>query len=95
MSRHRTLRIRWFRLAIVALFVYFIFLCVGQQSKLSAIDSETRATGQQLEQLKQTNASLMEERDQLNNPAYIEKLAREELGLVKPGETPYMPAKKN
>ncbi|MEN6413360.1 MAG: septum formation initiator family protein [Veillonellales bacterium] len=95
MSRHRKLRIRWFRLTLLALVVYFIFLCVGQQSRLSAINSETRATRQQLEQLQQINDSLAEEREQLNNPAYIEKLAREELGLVKPGETPYIPAKRN
>jgi len=48
-----------------------------------------------MEQLQQINANLNDERTKLNKPTYIEKIAREELGLVKPGEIPYIPAGKN
>ena len=30
-------------------------------------------------------------KNKLNSPAYVEKIAREQLGLVKPGEVPYIP----
>ncbi|NLW07128.1 MAG: hypothetical protein GX039_03975 [Clostridia bacterium] len=35
---------------------------------------------------------LQEQIEQLNDASYIERLAREELGLVKPGETVIIPA---
>lgn len=38
------------------------------------------------ENLQQQNAILREEITLLHSPAYIEKIAREQLGLVKPGE---------
>ncbi|MGI6091976.1 MAG: septum formation initiator family protein [Veillonellaceae bacterium] len=95
MARRRKVRIKWFRLAAIFIFGYFIYLFVGQQNQLSAIESENKAARQRLEQAVQENASLIEERNKLNTPAYIEKLAREELGLVKPGEVPYIPAAKN
>ena len=86
MSRSRKIRIKWFRLAVFFIAGYFLYLIIGQHNQLSAIEAENRAAHQRLEQAKQVNASLVEERNQLNNPAYIEKIAREELGLVKPGE---------
>lgn len=95
MSRRRKIRIKWFRLAVFMIAGYFIYLIVGQQSQLSAIEAENKLTRQRLEQAIQVNAALKEERDKLNTPAYIEKIAREELGLVKPGEVPYIPAAKN
>ncbi|MCX7780141.1 MAG: septum formation initiator family protein [Negativicutes bacterium] len=74
---------------------YFFYVLAGQQLELNAIHRETEASRQKLEQLKQVNASLNEELERLKKPSYIEKLAREELGLVKPGEVPYIPAGKN
>ena len=95
MSRRRKVRIKWFRLAVIFIFGYFIYLIVGQQNQLSAIEYENKAARQRLEQAVQENTALTEERAKLNTPAYIEKIAREELGLVKPGEVPYIPAVKN
>jgi cell division protein FtsL len=74
---------------------YSLYILAGQQVELNAINKEKEAVQQKIEQLQQTNASLNEERSKLNKPSYIEKLAREELGLVKPGEVPYVPAGKN
>lgn len=95
MSRRRKVRIKWFRLATIFVIGYFMYLIIGQQSQLSAIEAENKAARQRLEQAAQVNASLIEERNKLNTPGYIEKIAREELGLVKPGEVPYIPAAKN
>lgn len=95
MPRRRKVRVKWFRVAALFIAGYFVYLIIGQQSQLSVINAENKAAQQRLEQAVKTNAALIEERNQLNNPAYIEKVAREELGLVKPGEVPYIPAGKN
>lgn len=94
MSRPRY-RIRWFRLLLLGMTGYFIYVLAGQQMDLQAISKEKEAARQKLEQLQQANTYLNEERARLAKPAYIEKIAREELGLVKPGEVPYIPAGKN
>jgi len=88
-TRHKY-RIKWFRLITIALSCYFIYLSLGQQSQLNAIGNEAESVRMELAELQQVNAALKEERDALNDRRYVEKLAREELGLVKPGETPYI-----
>jgi cell division protein FtsB len=40
--------------------------------------------------LKQKKEDLLHERDQLNNHGYVEQVARRDLGLVRPGEQPYV-----
>ena len=45
---------------------------------------------QQLQELKQENESLSEQKKLLEDDKHIEGVAREELGLVKPGEVPYV-----
>lgn len=94
MSRPRY-RIRWFRFLLLCMTGYFVYILAGQQMDLQAINKEKEAARQKLEQLQQANTQLIKERGQLAKPAYIEKIAREELGLVKPGEVPYIPAGKN
>lgn len=42
----------------------------------------------QIRILRRENAQLREEIRRLHTPAYIERLAREQLGLVRPGEIP-------
>lgn len=43
-----------------------------------------------LQALEIENARLRERLERLNDPDYVEKLAREQLGLVKPGEISYV-----
>ena len=47
---------------------------------------EADRLARELEQLRRQNMQLREEIRLLNTPEYIERLAREQLGLVKPGE---------
>ena len=58
---------------------------------ICAFEIETAAIRARMQELEQANKALTEEKVKLSNPAYLEKLAREELGLVKPGEVPYIP----
>jgi cell division protein FtsL len=90
MAERQKYRVKWFRLVAIVLIFYFAYLCVSQQSQLNAISKETENVRGQLAQFQQANATLKAEKDALQDPKYIEKVAREELGLVKPGESPYV-----
>lgn len=48
----------------------------AEEAKLQALEAENRELRERLERL--------------NDPDYVEKLAREQLGLVKPGEISYV-----
>ena len=95
MQPRRKIRVRWFRLAAIVVVGYCCYILVNQQLELSAIRQETDATRVKVDQLRQLNKSFADEKVRLSTPAYLEKLAREELGLAKPGEVPYVPAGKN
>lgn len=87
-------RIKWLNLALLLLSAYCCYLVTDRFLELAAIRQETNAIRQQLDQAKTANQELQAERERLLSPAYVEKLAREQLGLVKPGEVPYIPAGK-
>jgi len=53
---------------------------------LYALNREAARLGTLKQNLQKQNAVLREEMKLLQTPAYIEKLAREQLGLVRPGE---------
>jgi cell division protein FtsB len=91
----RTYRMRWFRLTVLLIVGYSMYVLVNQQLEINAVKRETEATRSRMEQMKQLNQSYVDEKVRLTTPAYVEKLAREELGLAKPGEIPYIPAGKN
>lgn len=63
---------------------------IKQELQLREIRAEAAAIAQQLEQARARNGALKQEIVLLNTPAYIETVAREQLGLIKPGEIPYM-----
>lgn len=56
----------------------------------SALDATMAATQEELDALRFQNELLEAEAEALNGPAEIEKVAREELGYVFPGEIPYV-----
>ncbi len=91
MAARRKYRIRWIRVLVLLTAAYFIFLAVGQQFELYTIQRETYSLRGRIAELEQSNKALVDEKSKLSSPAYVEKIARDELGLVKPGEVPYIP----
>jgi cell division protein FtsL len=87
----RRVRVRWFRVLTLLAAAYFIYLAVGQQFELYTIQRETHNLKNRIAELEQANNAMIDEKKQLAAPAYVEKIAREQLGLVKPGEVPYIP----
>jgi cell division protein FtsL len=91
MAVRRRYRIRWFRVLILLSAAYFLYLAVGQQFELYTIQRETTMLKERISELEQSNKALADETSRLSSPSYVEKIAREQLGLVKPGEVPYIP----
>ena len=67
---------------------------VSQQMHLSEVDRDYQDAQQRLQTAQETNAALKKQKAELEDPVYVEKVAREELGMTKQGELPYISAKK-
>ncbi|MCQ9206635.1 MAG: septum formation initiator family protein [Omnitrophica bacterium] len=71
---------------LIAVFVFGAIFLPGF-SKLQELKEENRNLGKRIEILKKTNKELREEKEKLeNDPTYIEKIAREKLGMARKGE---------
>ena len=77
----------WARIVIIACFTV---LLVMQFYTLWQLRQEESHLQQQITELQKRNAELEAEKQRLQDPKEIEALAREKLGLVKPGEVPYV-----
>jgi cell division protein DivIC len=76
---------------LIGLFVY-VAMCFGQQFyQLSNLDQEIEKYQQIHNELLEEQESLKAEIALLENKSYIERIAREDLGLIKPGETLLVP----
>lgn len=93
-ARRERREINWFALIMLAIIVYFASILISQQVYLSQASDEYAAAKARLEAAEKENAALKEEARQLNELGYIEKIAREELGMTRAGELPYSPGHK-
>lgn len=55
------------------------------------LDGQVQQLSVEKNRLTEKNQALIEEARRLQSPDYVEQLARQELGLVKPGEVPIAP----
>lgn len=81
----------------IALLVLFIFFYLPGISRVQELRLEEERLSKELADLDREIEALKEEKDLLKkDQAYLEKVIREELGLVRPGETVYklVPEKK-
>lgn len=67
---------------------YLLFSLSGQFVKLARMESQVRGMQQQVESLQVQNQSLQSQLQNIKSDAYIEQVARQKLGLIKPGEYP-------
>ena len=75
---------------LFALIILFILVFLPNFSKYQKLTLECKALRQKIEDLKKDNERLEEEKYKLEHDIeYIEKRAREKLGVVKKDEIPY------
>ncbi|HEY8499091.1 MAG TPA: septum formation initiator family protein [Clostridia bacterium] len=66
--------------------VYFIVTYFRQQEEFSLIRSELRSVEYKIKQEEQLQEKLLEQQSKAGTDEFIESIAREKLGMVKPGE---------
>ena len=78
-----------FKKIIIAIcIVFFAFSYIRQSITMNRIEKEIDNKQLQLDEVKQKNERLQDEVEKINSDSadYLEKLARERLGMIKPGE---------
>lgn len=68
---------------------------IWQQITISRKDNEIKALEEQITAATQQTEKLQQELDNLNDPEYLEKIAREKLNLVLPNERIFVDANKS
>jgi cell division protein FtsB len=76
-------------IGLFLLVLYFVFLIRSDWSVLSELGAQRAWLEDEIARRTEERTRLRREITLLDSPAYIELLAREKLGLVKPGETAY------
>lgn len=93
-GRKRKRRFDFFVPLMAIIIGYFAFVLVSQQVHLGQLAENQAAAEARLSAAQEENEALKEEKAALSDPAYIEKIAREELGMTRHGELPYTTARK-
>jgi cell division protein FtsL len=75
-------------IVIVIAILYVGYIVISTQISMNKIKAEVKVRQQELEKVQEKNQKLQDEVNMIKTEAYYEKLARERLGLVKPGEAP-------
>ena len=83
-------RIQWVVVVVCFCLLYVVYSFADQALQLSELRREASNLRAREATLQSDNERLRQEQQLLQTDAYVEKVAREELGLVKPGETPYI-----
>lgn len=84
----------WFIVILAIVIGYSCFTLFNQQTMLNALNEDTDKATERLQRAEQMHSALETEMDNLNKPEYLEKLAREELGMTRSGELPYIYTRK-
>lgn len=83
----------WFNFLLIAIIVYFSSILISQQIYLSQVNEDQAAAEARLAAAQEEHDKLVKEKDDLSRLDYIEKIAREQLGMTRRGELPYNPGK--
>ncbi len=76
---------------LIIVIIIFAFKLVSNIRKVNKMESELNNLQQQVQEELERNKELKKEIERVKSDDYIEKVARDELGLVKPGEILFIP----
>lgn len=76
----------WVLLILIAVMLYFLFITFDQHKILASKDEAMKNIQTKIEEEKRINEELKKQKEILDADEYIERIAREKLGMVKPGE---------
>ncbi len=75
---------------LLAIFLYLSFIAVNQQKLLDSKSLELARLEDKIEYEAKLNEELTKESEMIQSDEYIEKIAREKLGMVKKNERVYV-----
>lgn len=94
-KKNRNIKKLIIRGAIVICVVYFLSVLVWQQSMINAKNEEIEEITQKMEKASDETEKLKQEIENMSDPEYVERVAREKLGLVRPNERVFIDANKS
>ncbi|MBT9139850.1 MAG: Cell division protein FtsL [Dehalococcoidia bacterium] len=74
------------KLLIILLILYFVCLFAMQSIRFLQMRHTLSSIEEEIQAVRLQNEGMLREIEQLHSPAYLEKMAREELGMVRSGE---------
>lgn len=90
------MKVKWKKLLFWGVILaFFGSIFIRQQITISGLNDKYAQYEKQLSQLQEKNAKLTSQLEQTQTDEYIEKVAREKLGLIKPGEILFIDKDKN
>ncbi len=89
-AKDRKRGMNWFLVLLVLIVGYSSWILINQQLTISALNTDLTVAQERLSTAKNENQQLRDENVLLSDDAYVEKLAREELGMTRQGEMPYI-----
>lgn len=97
-NKVRKLRVRktpdWFAIGIMAILImsmtYLIFQFIEQQMDINTLEKEQELLESQIQEEKKDIEQIRHNLKDIESPAFIERQAREILGMVKPDEKVYV-----
>lgn len=78
------------KILFIIIACYTVSMFVSQQQTLNSYKQEVKKCGEQIVEAKETKESLIEMKNNVNSPEYIEQIAREKLGMYLPNEKVYI-----
>lgn len=85
----------WFFLVMLMVLAYFSSVLITQQINLSRVDQSQESYDKRLKLATKENKKLKKQIEELHDLNHIERIAREELGMTRPGELPYNMARRS
>ena len=83
-----------FAVIVAVWLIVFGYTFCMQQSHLNEVASDRAVAAARLEAARARNAALKKARDSMDKPEFVEKVAREELGMTRTEEMPYIVGRK-
>lgn len=93
-TRKKSRHPNWFMFILIAVMLYSICKIVDQQQALNNLDDDLSQAQARYDAAKKENEELLKEQQNLGDPDYVERLAREDLGMTRQGELPYIYSRK-
>ena len=81
-------KLKTFPLLMAILLLIGSYILISQYLEYRRVQNENERSQQKLMEQQELNRKLKEERSKAQSPEEVERKAREDLGLVKPGEIP-------